>query len=179
MKTNPLNNIKIASPCPADWNQMIGDERKRFCGSCNLNVYNLSGMSQTDAESLLMNSEGRICVRFFRRADGTVLTKDCPVGWAKVKQKISRTATAAFGLFVGLFGGLFAFGFFKKPEVQTMGSIEVAQPANVTVGTDAVEPDANFATMGGFDAINNREVKGEYIVGQRNIRVEKPNKLKR
>ncbi len=38
--TNPLSNIKIASPCSQDWNEMIGTERKRFCGECKLNVYN-------------------------------------------------------------------------------------------------------------------------------------------
>ena len=52
--TNPLSNIKIASPCSQDWNEMIGTERKRFCGECKLNVYNLSGMSEQEAENLLM-----------------------------------------------------------------------------------------------------------------------------
>ena len=83
--TNSLNNIKIASPCSQDWNAMIGTERKRYCGDCKLNVYNLSGMSRTEAENLITNSEGRLCVRFFRRADGSVLTQDCPVGWRAVK----------------------------------------------------------------------------------------------
>jgi hypothetical protein len=164
MNTNLLNNIKVASPCSADWNAMTGDNRKRFCGDCKLNVYNLSEMSQVDAENFLLASEGRVCVRFFRRADGTVLTQDCPVGWAKVKKNISRTATAAFSLFAGLFGGLFAFGFFKKAEVHTMGSITA--PANVTVGTVAIEPNANAATMGEIPALNNRKVKGEYVTGK-------------
>jgi hypothetical protein len=168
MNTNLLNNIKVASPCSADWNAMIGNNRKRFCGDCKLNVYNLSDMPQADAENFLLASEGRVCVRFFRRTDGTVLTQDCPVGWAKVKRKISRTATAAFSLFAGLFGGLFAFGFFKKAEVQAIGQIEVAQTANVTVGTVSVEPNENVATMGGIESI--REEKGEYEVGQTAIR---------
>jgi hypothetical protein len=163
MNTNPLNNIKIASPCPADWNQMIGDERKRFCGSCNLNVYNLSGMSQTDAESLLMNSEGRLCVRFFRRADGTVLTKDCPVGWAKVKQRVSRTATAAFGLIAGLFGGLFAFSSIRTEKPTTMGKI-AATNVNATMGDYAVEPNQQPET--GAISVPMREVKGEAEVGK-------------
>ena len=36
--TNPLDNIRIASPCSANWDEMFGDERKRFCGDCKLNV---------------------------------------------------------------------------------------------------------------------------------------------
>lgn len=42
---NPLDNIHIASPCSADWSEMYGDNRKRFCGDCKLNVYNLSDPS--------------------------------------------------------------------------------------------------------------------------------------
>jgi hypothetical protein len=163
MNTNLLNNIKIASPCSADWNAMVGDDRKRFCGDCKLNVYNLSDMSKVDAENFLLASEGRVCVRFFKRADGTVLTQDCPVGWAKVKRKISRTATAAFGLFAGLFGGLFAFGFFKKAEVHTMGSMEVAQPKNATVGTVAEQPTNTSVIMGNF-SMPIRVEKGELAV---------------
>ena len=42
--TSPLDHLKIAAPCPADWDQMFSfeDERVRFCSQCNLNVYNLS-----------------------------------------------------------------------------------------------------------------------------------------
>lgn len=96
--TNPLDNIKIASPCPADWNEMYGDDCKRFCSECKLNVYNISNMTRQEAESFLINSEGRVCVKFYRRKDGTVLTKDCPVGWQKLKRKVSRVSTAVFAL---------------------------------------------------------------------------------
>lgn len=113
-KQSPLNNIRIASPCSADWAGMIGTERKRFCGECKLNVYNVSGMTTVEAETLLTQSEGRLCVRYFRRADGTVLTQNCPVGWAKVKQRVSRVATAAFSLIVTLFAGIGIMSFFSK-----------------------------------------------------------------
>jgi hypothetical protein len=106
--TNPLDKIKIASPCGADWNEMRGDKRRRYCTLCKLNVYNLSDMSKTEAESFLINSEGRVCLRVFRRADGSVITKDCPVGWQKLKRKVSRTAAAVFSLIAGFFGGVLA-----------------------------------------------------------------------
>ena len=35
-----LQDIRIASPCPADWDKMVGDERVRHCSECNFNVYN-------------------------------------------------------------------------------------------------------------------------------------------
>jgi hypothetical protein len=41
--------------------------------------YNLSGLSGAEAEALIRDNEGQLCVRSYRRADGTVLTGDCPV----------------------------------------------------------------------------------------------------
>ncbi len=114
---SPLTNLKIASPCSADWNKMVGDNRKRFCGDCKLNVFNLSGMSKDDAENLLKNAEGRVCVRFYQRADGTVLTEDCPVGWAKIKQRTKLFVTAAASLvfsFIGAIGLNAAFAGAKE-----------------------------------------------------------------
>ena len=148
--TSPLENLRVASPCPANWDEMYGNERKRFCASCKLNVYNLSAMTRSEAEGFLINAEGRVCVRYYRRADGTVLTQNCPVGWQKVKQWVSRIATAVFSLIVGFFGGLFAFTLFRdEPRVMTMGSIAVE---------NADAPD--LPSMGKI------EMKGEAVLGE-------------
>ncbi len=109
MNSSPLNHIKIASPCPADWDEMRGNQQKRFCTHCQLNVYNLSEMTEREAENFLFESEGRICVRLYRRKDGTVITQDCPVGWQAIKQKISRVTSAVFGLIIGFFGGIYGY----------------------------------------------------------------------
>lgn len=139
--TNPLDNVRVASPCSADWNEMYGDDRKRFCSDCKLNVYNLSDMTRQEAESLLLNWEGRLCVRFYRRADGTVLTKDCPVGWQAVKQKISRRVTAVFSLLAGLLGGFAGASFFKdSPKNIVVGEIPVAEPRPAIMGDMIYEP---------------------------------------
>jgi hypothetical protein len=125
--TNPLNNIKIAAPCSADWSEMIGNERQRFCGECKLNVYNLSGMSQREAENLLLNSEGRLCVRFYKRDDGSILTKDCPVGWRAIKQRVSKTATAFASLVFTALSGIGLVNYFAKTdEPQMMGAISMS-----------------------------------------------------
>ena len=129
---NPLNNIKVASPCSADWNEMLGDARKRFCGECKLNVYNLSEMSKQDAEELLLKSEGRLCVRFYQRNDGTVITKDCPVGWKAFKQRVSKVSAAVISLVIGLFTSLgFTFAYNKMTESnyeRTMGTVAYPTP---------------------------------------------------
>lgn len=97
-----LENLAIAAPCTASWDEMVGDERVRFCGDCQKNVYNLSAMPRDEAEALLAAREGRMCVRLYKRADGTVLTSDCEVG---VKRRRRRRALAGV---VG--GGLLAAG---------------------------------------------------------------------
>jgi hypothetical protein len=75
-----LDDIRIASPCPAEWAEMVGDDRARFCASCSKHVYNISAMTAEEATALIREREGRLCVRIYRRNDGTVLTADCPVG---------------------------------------------------------------------------------------------------
>lgn len=83
-----LDQVRVASPCNANWEEMLGDERVRFCMSCAKNVYNLSAMPREDAERLLQERMGKdLCVRFYQRADGTILTEDCPVGVTKKRRK--------------------------------------------------------------------------------------------
>lgn len=153
--SSPLNNIKVASPCSQDWDAMIGNERRRYCGECKLNVYNLSGMTKTEAENLILNSEGRLCVRFYRRADGSVLTEDCPVGWRAVKMRMTKMATAFASLIFGLLGGLGLNSYMKNSEEHTVGKI-APQNINANVKVEKPEvlmgdvafPPSNMATMG-------------------------------
>jgi hypothetical protein len=110
---------------------MYGNEQKRFCGDCKLNVYNLSGMTKGEAEALIMNAEGRLCVRFYRRTDGSVMTNDCPVGWAGVKHRARVFATAAASLLVAIFTGVFFVSLFSTKKTgpdpnMTMGAIAVS-----------------------------------------------------
>ena len=92
-----LDAVSVASPCHADWDAMRGDERARFCPSCAKNVYNLSAMTAGEAQLLLQEKEGRLCIRFFQREDGTMLTADCPVGAAALKER-----SPAFALWAGV-----------------------------------------------------------------------------
>ena len=99
-----LDSIHIASPCPARWEDMTGDNRTRHCAQCDLDVHNIAGMTRTEAEQLLSTlSERRICARFYRRRDGTILTKDCPVGIRAARIKLLKATSriaAALGLAV-------------------------------------------------------------------------------
>jgi hypothetical protein len=150
-----LENIRIATPCNADWDDMAGDAQVRFCGKCEKNVYNLSEMSRADAEALVRDKEGRMCVRLYQRSDGTVLTSDCPVGvrrerlrariWARVSGMAASMALA-LGLFSGRARADLAVGENKNPKVtqpktpphvQVMGGA-VARPPEKLMGKIAM-----------------------------------------
>jgi hypothetical protein len=105
--TNALDRVRIAAPCEAEWDEMRGDELVRFCHRCSLNVYNLSAMKRREAERLVTRTEGaRMCVRFYRRADGTMLTRSCPVGLRALKHRASLITSATFAAIVSFLAGV-------------------------------------------------------------------------
>jgi hypothetical protein len=94
MANDPFGNLRIAAPCPTTWEGMAGDDRVRHCSLCSLNVYNFAEMTRDEVSELLLRTEGRICARLHRRADGTVITRDCPTGLRALRQRASRVAAA-------------------------------------------------------------------------------------
>jgi hypothetical protein len=100
--SSDIDRLRIASPCPVGWEKMTGGDRVRHCDLCSLNVYNIAEMSRADAKALIANTEGRICARLFRRADGTIITKDCPVGLRAIRRRVARVAGAALATVLSL-----------------------------------------------------------------------------
>jgi len=91
-----LDNVRVASPCNVSWAGMTGDDRVRHCQSCNKNVFNLSQMTREEAESLIVEKAGKLCVRYYQRADGTILLgDDCKVGTRRKRARIALIAGAA------------------------------------------------------------------------------------
>jgi len=163
---SPLSNLKVASPCSQDWNAMLGDSRKRYCGECKLNVYNLSDMTEAEAENLIMSAEGRLCVRFYERADGSVLTEDCPVGWAKVKQRTRAYVTALASLIFTFFGALGMVAAFKKSNQAVVGSMTYQTPTPTPKETPYVMGDIAVPTPKQTPKATpeNREIVGKMMV---------------
>ena len=134
-----LDNIRVATPCRADWSQMTGDERTRHCGSCDKNVYNLSNMTREEAEALIMEKEGKLCARYYRRHDGTILLKDCSIGiGARRKRRlIAAGAMALLGT-----AALFAYKRTRSVEadVPTCGNPNAESVEARYVVTHDIEP---------------------------------------
>lgn len=166
-----LDDVQVASPCHASWADMAGSETVRFCGSCQKNVYNLSGMKRDEAVELLRASEGRLCVRFYRRADGTVLTEDCPVGVALVLRRAKRATLAAAALSLGAVAALLATlgGSFTAKTCQRINDLRdgiveqplMGAPPVMPVMTGEVSvPVANPIIEGEPSGSDAQEVKG-------------------
>lgn len=155
---NPLDHIRIAVPCAADWDAMYGNEKVRFCAECRLNVYNLSEMSKDEAEGFLINSEGRVCIRLYQRHDGTIITRNCPAGLAAVRRKVTRSVAAVFSLFVSFMVGL---GFHR---ILTIGE----NFSNTSRPDPYVESKPKISFGGGISNLS--AVKASILRGQRGDR---------
>ncbi|WP_438027295.1 hypothetical protein [Sorangium sp. So ce233] len=141
-----LDSIRVASPCPTNWDEMVGDDRVRFCPHCEKNVYNLSEMPRDEAERLVRASAGDLCVRLYRRADGTVLTADCPLGVNR--RRIRNFTVAALG------GSLLAAASTAlSPSTAVMGGIAPPPHAEPDVGVSVggFRPQPSVAQPGPAD----------------------------
>lgn len=119
-----LDQVRVASPCNASWAEMTGDDKSRFCGKCEKHVYNLSAMSREEAELVMLEKEGNLCIRLYRRQDGTVITQDCPVGVRKKRLRLVGVLALGAG---AIASGL---GFALAARVTTVQGemMPVAQP---------------------------------------------------
>jgi hypothetical protein len=84
-RLSEVSKIRIASPCHVTWDSMReveGDARVRLCERCDQQVFDLNRLALEEAEEIVRARERgqRVCVRLYRRTDGSVLLRDCPVG---------------------------------------------------------------------------------------------------
>jgi hypothetical protein len=143
--------LRIASPCSANWDRMQGDERVRYCPECKLNVYNFDAMDSTEIESFVRNREGRLCARFYTRPDGTLLTQNCPVGFRAKVRRVSRAAGAILSAATAAMSATFAVGQTSHPvsakSVQSKPS-DAAVLLQVLDPSGAVVPKAQVSILG-------------------------------
>ena len=73
MSSSPRRPIvlNVPSPCDVEWEDMVGDERGRFCARCGKTVTNLSVLDGDEVRAVLARGE---CVSFLYREDASVVT---------------------------------------------------------------------------------------------------------
>jgi hypothetical protein len=145
-----LDNVRIATPCRANWDRMLGDDRVRHCNDCNKNVFNLSAMTRDQAEALIVAKNGDLCARYYQRPDGTILLSDCTVG---VSQRNTRrlVAAGAFALLAGTSAAAMMqkhkSNDFKMGEVHVDTTMQFAKPP-VVMPLPHVDPAPPMPLMG-------------------------------
>ncbi|HVR84597.1 MAG TPA: hypothetical protein VMU54_09820 [Planctomycetota bacterium] len=97
--------LRVSSPCPMSWEDLVGNDRIRYCGKCRLNVYNLADMEPPEVEALVRRTEGRLCGRLYLRGDRTASLRDCP-GAAR-QRWLRRLIGAASVLVLAVFATIF------------------------------------------------------------------------
>ncbi len=128
-ETFDLNRLVIPTPCTRGWDQMTGDDRKRFCGQCQKYVYNLSDMSRLEIVDLIEGEGDQICGRLYRRADGTILTSDCqPAATASDQRNRFRFTIAHVLLLMTICAGAFASVPWLGPIIQPLVNRWLAAP---------------------------------------------------
>lgn len=154
-----LDQVRVASPCSASWDAMVGDEHVRFCLKCEKNVYNLSSLTRDAAEALIeKNLGGEMCVRFYQRADGTILTQDCPEGVTKTRRKKLALAIAGAGAMAAATAMAFARGTCSVTQgdiAPVAGGMELIPPP---------EPSAMGTVTAPVPEPKVEEVKGERVL---------------
>ncbi|HTL98474.1 MAG TPA: hypothetical protein VL181_06685 [Holophagaceae bacterium] len=146
-----LNKLQIASPCPAAWAEMRGDDRARFCAACEKHVYDFSKMTAAEGLALIREKEGKVCARLWRRADGTVITADCPEGAKRLTDR--RTARLPWAAATLIAGVLLNLGCsLRSPEAQPQSNAVARSQAADDDGTRMVVVGALDGYVGGIDA---------------------------
>lgn len=99
-KSEQLFGIRLGFRCPKKWKQMKGGRYVRHCDVCDKNVYNISMLSRKHATELIQEKEGKLCVVFYQRPDGTIVTQDCVsiVGTQKLKARYNIFAALNAGI---------------------------------------------------------------------------------
>lgn len=97
-------DVRIASPCSEQWEAMTGEGRKRFCAKCQLHVHDVSQLTEAELVALVAGAPGAACGRLYRRADGRVMTADCPVGLARARRRLALVLTATTAMVLAAVG---------------------------------------------------------------------------
>ncbi len=100
-----LDQLQVATPCEMSWDVMRGNDKARFCDSCQKHVYNFAAMTTEEGLALITQTEGEFCGRLTRRSDGMLMTADCPVGVAarltRFRRRLVYTVVATAFMLLG------------------------------------------------------------------------------
>jgi hypothetical protein len=121
-QASPFGTVRPASSCAARWDRMHCVpqlsasaelfDKVRTCGECGKKVYCPKAITTSEADRLVRLLEPSPLALPFRRADGTIILDDCPIGArSRLRSQVVTIAIATSAILVALlvFGGGGAF----------------------------------------------------------------------
>lgn len=120
-KVIALPVIKVEAPCHAKWDEMDGDQRSRHCLLCEKSVHNFSELQSKSVRELISTGD-KVCIRFRRNPDGSVVTQDND-SYSR-RNWLAKFGTVAAGLF-----SMMAFGGCEKLDPTAAWTLEEPLPA--------------------------------------------------
>lgn len=143
-KNSMLGQLSIPSPCSADWSDLVGDGRRRYCEHCDKNVYDFSKMTATEAVALLSTLRGRVCARIAWRPDGTVLTEEPLPVLPVLRRRASPFASVAVTTLITITASPAG-----RPPAQAAGIVQTSLDAGTPVLDQSPQSAAAAASIGG------------------------------
>ena len=140
--------VRIRTPCGADWDSMDARGSARLCGQCDKLVHDLSGMGERAARELLGSTSGSLCVRYLYDATGRIWFEDkqeLVLPAALHRKRRSLAAAAVMAAAPMLFQACGGAGLDDYPYQANAGS---GQDGDAGAATDA-NPDANPGAVSG------------------------------
>jgi len=97
-----LDELRVATPCKIPWDSMKGDETRRYCSQCHMNVYKIAEMSPCEAVRLV-GKDTDYSFSLYTRPDGTVITKDCPIAVKRFRRNRKIIAALIVSIFASAY----------------------------------------------------------------------------
>jgi len=97
-----LEHLRIVSPCPKQWEDMEGNDTKRFCGDCQKHVHNLSAMTRKEIDILEKAASCHMCVHYVPDDQGNPITLSDRPATYRVRWGLARALAIAAGVAVVL-----------------------------------------------------------------------------
>ncbi|MFY9824097.1 MAG: carboxypeptidase-like regulatory domain-containing protein [Thermoanaerobaculia bacterium] len=149
-RSERLNWLAIASPCPESWQVMSGDERTRFCSRCQKQVHDLAALEAREIEALIEASQGRFCARITRDRFGRMVTREPDVPPFHVPATLSIRRRSPFvAAAVAAVAGLTGAGWAQAPVSTSVSAPLAAQVDGKVAGESTATDPAHPAGPGG------------------------------
>lgn len=109
-----MKNFAIPKPCQQNWENMLPDEKGKFCNSCVKSVYDFTQSSSAEIKDIYDAENGNICGRFQKEQ---LFQPSIPQNLALRFQRFAQNKGARLGMVMAVAGFLLsATGCTKKSK---------------------------------------------------------------